>query len=505
MKPQSSVGRLALLVCAGLVLHAGRLALAQDEDPNKEQRESLKREIHTDLENLSSQLSDIAGASSADGLQRAIGTAGSMQSKVDKLEDIQGEDDAATSIADHYPDYLENFLRATNALVKLKTAQLAQDQRALGNSCADEAKSLRDAMKPLLEPPDPNGVEKIPQLAEAAKGKIHDDFTRQIGQESDITSAYNEAKSFSSSDGTWSSVSSRLRDGCEGAWTKYQTALKDTKDNCTELDKGKDQAAVVEAVGKLTSAGGESKKLMDEILKDWGAWKELRRDLAAKYVVNADKVRLAICDGDEEQIVSRVEAAELSARGNLKDGYETLDKELDQLIERAGKLENDGAVGTDARKWRGVMRGAKTRLSKVLHDGGILQGVQNAKVRARIQVGIDKHAQLQSGCTAHEYEIPGGRIDCLNISDGSCEVIEIKPNNEKARAKGRDQLDGYKSTIERMKSDNNLTALLQRCVKDDQLNVKYEVEVYEFCPVPDEDLDAMLAEQVKQSGSTADE
>jgi len=134
-----------------------------------------------------------------------------------------------------------------------------------------------------------------------------------------------------------------------------------------------------------------------------------------------------------------------------------------------------------------------------------LQGVQNAKVRARIQVGVDKHAQLQTGCTAHEYEIPGGRIDCLNISDGSCEVIEIKPNNEKARAKGRDQLDGYKSTIERMKSDNNLTELLQRCVKDDQLNVKYEVEVYEFCPVPDEDLDAMLAEQVKQSGSTTDE
>src|SRR4051794_37055581 len=117
MKPHSSVVRLALSVCAGLVLHAGRLALAQDEDPNKEQRESLKPEIQTDLENLSGQLSDITSASSPDGLQRAIGTAGSMQSKVDKLEDIQGEDDAAKSIADHYPDYLENFLRASNALV----------------------------------------------------------------------------------------------------------------------------------------------------------------------------------------------------------------------------------------------------------------------------------------------------------------------------------------------------------------------------------------------------
>ena len=170
-----------------------------------------------------------------------------------------------------------------------------------------------------------------------------------------------------------------------------------------------------------------------------------------------------------------------------------------------GKLEDDKGVGAEARKWRGVMRGAKTRLVKVLQDGGILQGVQNAKVRARIQIGIDKHEQLQTGCTANEYQIPGGRIDCLNVSDGDCEVIEIKPNNDKARAKGRDQLDGYKTTIVGLHADNKLPELLERCVKDGQLNIEYDVEVYEFCPVPDEDIDAMLAEQAKQSNSTADE
>lgn len=129
------------------------------------------------------------------------------------------------------------------------------------------------------------------------------------------------------------------------------------------------------------------------------------------------------------------------------------------------------------------------------------QGVANTKVRARIQVGIDKHAQLQTGCTAHEYQIPDGRIDCLNVSDGRCEVIEIKPNNEKARAKGREQLDGYKPTIVGLHADNKLTELLARCVKDGQLNIEYEIEVYEFCPVPN--IDAMLAEQAKQSTSTA--
>jgi hypothetical protein len=249
----------------------------------------------------------------------------------------------------------------------------------------------------------------------------------------------------------------------------------------------------------------EREQLMNVILRDWDAWKQLRRELAASYCINADKVRMAICDGDEEHIVSRVEDAEQIAQGNLRGGYQALRNELDQLIERTSQLEDDKSVGGEARKWRGVMRGAETRLKNILDNGAILQGVQNAKVRARLQIGIDKHAQLQTGCTAHEYQIPDGRIDCLNVSDGYCEVIEIKPNNEKARAKGREQLDRYKATIVGLHADNKLPGLLERCVKDGQLNIKYDVQIYEFCPVPDEDIDAMLAEQARQSGSTADE
>lgn len=504
MKRKTMVRSLAVLLSAGLSLYAGRQALG-DEESDREEREALLPAIQSDLENVAKQLYGIADASSADGIGDAIGSARSMGEKVEKLERVKGDDSAASSIAERYPDDLESFYEAANALLELKNAQLAQAQRGLWKSCGDEDKNLREAVKPYLEPPDPAGLEKVPQLAEEAKGKIHDDLARQLGQESDIASAYEEAKRFSVSDGGWSDVTSHLREGADGTWSKYQAALKETKEKCAELDKGKEHPFIVESLGKLKGASAGSKQLLDDILKDWGGWKELRRELAAKYVVNADKVRLAICDGDEEQILSRVEEAESSAQGNLKSGYEALDKELDQLIERIGKLEDDKGVGADARKWRGVMRGAKTRLASVLRDGGILQGVQNAKVRARIQIGIDKHAQLQTGCTAHEYEIPDGRIDCLNVSDGRCEVIEIKPNNEKARAKGRDQLDRYKSTIAGLHADDKLPALLERCVKDGELNIDYEVETYEFCPVPDEDIDAMLAEQAKQAASTADE
>ncbi len=260
-----------------------------------------------------------------------------------------------------------------------------------------------------------------------------------------------------------------------------------------------------------------SKKAMEEILKDWGAWKELRRELAASYVVNVDKVRMAICDGDEEQIVSRVEDAEKAAQGNLEGRYRDLDKELDELIERADKLEGDKTVGEDARKWRGVFRGAKTRLTKVLTDGGILQGVSNAKVRSRIEIGSKKHKDYQSSssnCTGSEVQVSSGRIDCVKVESGWCNVIEIKPNNDKAVSKGWDQVKRYQSDVldgwRNAGADKTTMSpeVFRSCISSDEsqeLRLKTDVVTYEFCPVPAEDIDEMVAEQARQAGSTADE
>ena len=267
------------------------------------------------------------------------------------------------------------------------------------------------------------------------------------------------------------------------------------------------------AFGDEASDKAEREQQMKDVLKDWGAWKELRRDLAAKYVVNADRIRMAICDGDEEQIVSRVEDAEKAAQGNLKSGYETLYKELEQLIARLDKLESDKYVGDDARKWRGVMRGAKTRLDKVLSDGGILQGASNAKVRARIETGKKKHESYQSSssnCTAYEVPVSGGKIDCVKVESGWCNIIEIKPNNDKAVAKGWDQVKRYTAELldaYRGKDSSKVPEVFRQCFSNDdakELQLKTNVVTYDFCPVPDEDIDAMLSEQKAQSTSTSD-
>ena len=276
--------------------------------------------------------------------------------------------------------------------------------------------------------------------------------------------------------------------------------------------------AVVNGVVYVGSpADDDAKQEMEKIKADWGAWKDLRRELAASYVTNADRIRLALCDGDEEQIQSRVEDAEKSAKGNVQSGYEKLAHELDELIDRASKYESDGTVGEDARKWRGVMRGAKTRLDRVLKDGGILQGTDNAKVRARIEIGIKKHKEYQensSRCTASEVNVSSGRIDCVKVDSGYCNIIEIKPNNDKAVAKGWDQVKRYQSDVLdawRNAGDDKTKIrpeVFGSCIDsghDQELRLKTDVVTYDFCPVPNEDIDSMIEEQIQQSKSTEDE
>ena len=108
MTPQTIARSLAVLLCVSLPIHVDRQALG-DEDSDRAERASLMPVIQSDLENVSKQLNGIAAASSDDGIKNAIGYARSMEQNVGKLERVKGNDSTASSIADRYPDYLEDF------------------------------------------------------------------------------------------------------------------------------------------------------------------------------------------------------------------------------------------------------------------------------------------------------------------------------------------------------------------------------------------------------------
>ena len=265
-----------------------------------------------------------------------------MEQNVEELERVKGDDSAAGSIADDYPDYLESFNEAAGALLTLKNAQLAQEELALGKSCSEEDKNLREAVKQFLEPQpgsrrageDPaTGRNREEQnsrrlLEPARPGERH--HQRVWGGEELLGV---RKRGLVRRDQPHARGRRRHVEQVGGGAQGHQRAVRRTS------TRGRSMCSSSNRSESCRPPALNSKKLLEDILKDWVAWKESRRDLAAKYVVNADKIRMAICDDDEEQITSRVEDAEKAAQGNLKGGYETLYIELVQLVQRIGKLE----------------------------------------------------------------------------------------------------------------------------------------------------------------------
>ena len=83
------------------------------------------------------------------------------------------------------------------------------------------------------------------------------------------------------------------------------------------------------------------------------------------------------------------------------------------------------------------------------------------------------------------------RVDCVRVDGNTCYVVEIKPNNDAAKKKGRGQIaDGIKainSALSGMKNKVDLTDGLEvfRACFDEQreaAKLDEELRVYEYCP-----------------------
>jgi len=209
--------------------------------------------IQSELQNIVKQLAGVADAAPADPINMAIRQASAIRQNTEALNRFKGNDSDAEIVA-RYTGYLDKFDMSAKSLLTLKNSQLEQAERELWKRCADEDKSLRETVKPYLDPPDPAGLNKIPDLAEMAKEKIHNDFSRQMDQASSITRAYDDAKAFSVSDGVWSNVSSGMRNATDGLWSKYQPLLDDIKEKCAEIEKGKEGLFIVQTLANLKNA-----------------------------------------------------------------------------------------------------------------------------------------------------------------------------------------------------------------------------------------------------------
>jgi hypothetical protein len=86
-----------------------------------------------------------------------------------------------------------------------------------------------------------------------------------------------------------------------------------------------------------------------------------------------------------------------------------------------------------------------------------VRGSNHPVIAYMLQTGKDLHSSRQQGCTAAEFDTGNGPADCVRTS---CDIIEFKPDNSRAKRKGEDQLRRYRN------------GLLQNADKRNNLNSK---------------------------------
>lgn len=116
-------------------------------------------------------------------------------------------------------------------------------------------------------------------------------------------------------------------------------------------------------------------------------------------------------------------------------GRDDLYRELEAYKERTVKLK--------------VKIRAKIRIGdNYLKDTPVVRGANDPAIRARMELGKNEHKRIQadsSKCDASEITIGSVRLDCVKVSSNVCTIYEIKPDNDAAKARGREQLTRQKS------------------------------------------------------------
>ena len=316
---------------------------------------------------------------------------------------------------------------------------------------------------------------------------------------------------FSVSDGKWSRVSSNLSSALNAMHSYWRERFASAERECTRLTLGEKHPDVDRALDDLRKYSGNTKQTVTQLKKDYNEWLREARKLRSFANEDRDAIRDAICRSGEYEVERRV--GEIADRwaSQISSAYGTTLGQADRLRSRA---EDSKIQKYNGSKW--VLAALKTNLASLENLKNYeMRGSANPKIRARIEWGKKRHADLQNGCAITEMVIercdnairPGSgcRADCLKISSGTCKLVEIKPDSDGGKSEGRPQLDAYVKGLRAWYAADRKDlfsdyAAVAACENDDKTGLRIESEVifYDFCSgtVKDE-----LGEVIKELSS----
>lgn len=324
-----------------LVCSPSRDGRADDES----ERKRYLADIESKLALAAGELAGFESDSDAGDLDDARNYVREVESLLDKLDDVKGDDSQAKDVASRYPRYISDWYEAAGYLRQLKDRQrLAAGYltscKAWNDAMTERARATKDA---------PKAAEELSAFAKSV-GRQGEDLMNEAARARDqLDDANDEVRDFSASDNGWARLRDVTRGSGDAIWRAWDRTYQDAAKECEEVKKRERHRAVDEALGRLANSGSGRA--------------ELRTKLATMLGVIADRINDVDNQSNDSNVAGAIEVT----------------REVASLLERLRAAQGDDEeaqrIAADWPAWNASLRtaleGLRTMKQKQrMADGG---------------------------------------------------------------------------------------------------------------------------------------
>lgn len=465
-------------------------------------RQEIYRELDRQLDDASRAVDDLDRDSNEYDVETAVRAAAAVQAQLDKLTYAKGDDRKANEMVRNWPRYVSALNETLTKTRALKQGQFIVDKAPA--SCKDSQDRLSEVIKRIVEARDHDQREQISLVARNLGKSIEEKLKTSDQHHAQMRSYRDAIKGFTISEGMWATLGTNLRESADAIYKYWEDALAAAHRSCDELAKGEGHADVIKARKLLDDSNTVTKNELGRIEAEHRKWYEQVGELRQWYKQDTKNIRDMFCSleespGDAEEggaYVALLDQVASRMRDHLAPRWNELMRESQRILQTLNDLKR--APEAEVRAKAGALFG---RLDKTLNSlvnlmNDELKGTNDPEYRMMTETGKNEHKRIQadsSKCDASEITIPGvrKRMDCVKVEGSICTIIEIKPNNSKAIAKGDVQVKSYlRSMKDYFDANKSRTKdafsgeleIFRRCISGEVIELKTEVRVYELCP-----------------------
>ncbi len=475
-------------------------------------RAALLAEMDEAVEDIAQLLVGFEDDRDAQSLRNVKRISARIKLQIRELRRLAEEDKLAIERAKEWPAATMALESSIETLEEMKDVQFLADD--LPGRCAKASGRLRSKITDYTRGAGkPEGIFELPELGI----ELGEPLARAYLQTRELVKRMGSAAAlvqrFDGHDG-WEEVEDALHSESDAIWVYLDEVLDDAAEKCHKIVLEDANPDIVAAVDKLEVF---KERELNDFNATAGRWLADSRHIFAQNCEVLEAVWVNHCGLDAEAHEGFDRARLAAAKRPVLEA--DIDRKIDAMRGRFRDLKVEADSLTDPKtypnadfrkKAQKIFDQATERLADLMAIRAKfldLKGNQAPLRQFATKYGIQAHKRMEgeNSCDIADQTIVKGRPDCIQA--GACMVLEFKPNNAAAKAKGEKQLKSdpnYVKNVQNYYSDflpvdqmpiNAPPAALggieimrkfhdNGCIRNGRLKVKGRVKTYKMCKVP---------------------